>query len=428
MTSAAVVGGGPAGLIAAEVLARAGVTVTVYDSMPSVGRKFMLAGHGGLNITHTEERSAFIARYGSSADRLAPMLDVFGPDDLRAWCADLGEPTMVGSSGRVFPQSFRATPLMRAWLARLAELGVVIERRQRWTGWSGTALDFGGAEVHSDVTLFALGGASWPHLGSDGAWVKLFRGRGVDVRPLRAANVGVAVDWSNLFADRFQGMPLKNVSVSVRGARSVRGDAMVTRTGLEGGPVYALGAAIRAGLDADVTCVLEVDLRPDLTHERLAARLAQRRAKSSGSDWLRRSIGLDPVAIALLRESGKGALPSDPALMAALVKAVPVLANGTMPIKRAISTAGGIAWTEVDQSLMLRAIPGTFVAGEMLDWEAPTGGYLLQASFSTGVVAAKGALAWLGTASDPNPGVTLESDPPRGVTSPNSPRSGMKQG
>ena len=428
MTSAAVVGGGPAGLIAAEVLARAGVTVTVYDSMPSVGRKFMLAGHGGLNITHTEERSAFIARYGSSADRLAPMLDVFGPDDLRAWCADLGEPTMVGSSGRVFPQSFRATPLMRAWLARLAELGVVIERRQRWTGWSGTALDFGGAEVHSDVTLFALGGASWPHLGSDGAWVNLFRGRGVDVRPLRAANVGVAVDWSNLFADRFQGMPLKNVSVSVRGARSVRGDAMVTRTGLEGGPVYALGAAIRAGLDADVTCVLEVDLRPDLTHERLAARLAQRRAKSSGSDWLRRSIGLDPVAIALLRESGKGALPSDPALMAALVKAVPVLANGTLPIKRAISTAGGIAWTEVDQSLMLRAIPGTFVAGEMLDWEAPTGGYLLQASFSTGVVAAKGALAWLGTASDPNPGVTLESDPPRGVTSPNSPRSGMKQG
>ena len=428
MTSAAVVGGGPAGLIAAEVLARAGVTVTVYDSMPSVGRKFMLAGHGGLNITHTEERSAFIARYGSSADRLAPMLDVFGPDDLRAWCADLGEPTMVGSSGRVFPQSFRATPLMRAWLARLAEWGVVIERRQRWTGWSGTALDFGGAEVHSDVTLFALGGASWPHLGSDGAWVNLFRGRGVDVRPLRAANVGVAVDWSNLFADRFQGMPLKNVSVSVRGARSVRGDAMVTRTGLEGGPVYALGAAIRAGLDADVTCVIEVDLRPDLTHERLAARLAQRRAKSSGSDWLRRSIGLDPVAIALLRESGKGALPSDPALMAALVKAVPVLANGTMPIKRAISTAGGIAWTEVDQSLMLRAIPGTFVAGEMLDWEAPTGGYLLQASFSTGVVAAKGALAWLGTASDPNPGVTLESDPPRGVTSPNSPRSGMKQG
>jgi uncharacterized flavoprotein (TIGR03862 family) len=428
MTTAAVVGGGPAGLMAAEVLARAGVTVTVYDSMPSVGRKFMLAGHGGLNITHTEERSAFVARYGNSADRLEPTLDEFGPQQLRDWCADLGEPTIVGSSGRVFPKSFRATPLMRAWLARLAELGVVLERRRRWTGWSTAGLDFEGAQVRADVTLFALGGASWPHLGSDGAWVDLFAARGVEVRPLGAANVGVFVAWSTLFADRFEGAPLKNVSLIVRGARPVRGDAMVTRTGLEGGPVYSLGAAIRDGLDADGRCLIEVDLRPDLSRERLAERLAQRRPKSSGSDWLRRSIGLEPVGIALLRESAGGALPSDPSQTAALVKRVPVLVTGTMPIKRAISTAGGIAWAEVDDSLMLRTMPGTFVAGEMLDWEAPTGGYLLQAAFSTGVVAAHGALAWLSTSSEPKRGVTLGADSPRGVISPNSPRSGMKQG
>ena len=307
---------------------------------------------------------------------------------------------MVGSSGRVFPQSFRATPLMRAWLARLAELGVVIERRQRWTGWSGAELDFDGTAVSkqrvaSDVTVFALGGASWPHLGSDGAWVDLFAARGIAVRPLRAANVGMHVAWSPPFAEKFQGAPLKNVALSVHGGGPVRGDAMVTRHGIEGGPVYAIGAAIRAELETQGHCVIAVDLRPDHSVARLAERLMQRRPKASGSDWLRRAIGLDPVGIALLRESRGGSLPSDPAETAALVKAVPIVATATMPITRAISTAGGIAWSEVDESLMLRAMPGTFVAGEMLDWEAPTGGYLLQASFSTGVVAAKGALARL---------------------------------
>ena len=395
MSAATGVGGGPSGLIAAQVLADAGVAVTVYDSMPSVGRKFMLAGHGGLNITHTESRATLVAKYGASAARLAPMLDVFGPQDLRDWCAELGEPTMVGSSGRVFPLSFRATPLMRAWLGRLLELGVVFERRQVWTGWQGTALDFGGVTVPSGVTVFALGGASWPHLGSDGAWAPVFAARGVEVRPLRAANVGMQVGWSAPFVDRFQGTPLKNVSVTVRGAEPVRGDAMVTRSGLEGGPIYALGHAIRDVLDADATCVIEVDLRPDLGVERLTERLMHRRAKASGSDWLRRAIGLDPVGVALLRESRGGSLPSDAAAAAALVKAVPVVVTATMPIARAISSAGGIAWSEVDESLMLRKMPGTFIAGEMLDWEAPTGGYLLQASFSTGVVAARGALALL---------------------------------
>lgn len=403
MSTATVVGGGPAGLIAAEVLARAGVEVTVYDRMPSVARKFLLAGHGGLNITHSEDRERMLARYGPSAARLAPMLAVHGPEQLRAWCAGLGEETFVGSSGRVFPRSFRATPLVRAWLARLAELGVRIEKRRRWTGWSAdgdglvlTDADGETTEVTGDVTIFALGGASWPRLGSDGGWVGPFAERGVAVTPLRAANVGVRVEWSPTFAERFEGTPLKQVGLTVRGhGAPVRGDAMVTRTGLEGGPVYALGAAIRDALDADARCVLEVDLRPDLTAAQLAERLRRRRPKDSGSTWLRRTVGLDPVAIAVAREAGGGVLPHDAESAAELLKAVPVGMAATMPIEKAISTAGGIAWSEVDESLMLRRMPGTFVAGEMLDWEAPTGGYLLQASFSTGVVAAQGALAWL---------------------------------
>ena len=409
------VGGGPAGLIAAEVLARGGVAVTVYERMPSVGRKLLMAGHGGLNLTHTEDRDRFLARYGDSSDRLAPMLAVFGPDDLRAWCAEVGEPTFVGSSGRVFPQAFRATPLLRAWLARLAELGVTIRTRQRWTGWTGDpgGLSFTGAdgattEVTSDVAVFALGGASWPRLGSDGGWVGPFGDRDVAVTALRPANVGVRVEWTDTFADRFEGSPVKHLALTVRGHRGppVRGDAMVTRAGLEGGPVYASGVAIRDALEADGRCTLEIDLRPDLAVGQLVDRLRHRRPKDSVSSWLRRSIGLDPVAIALLRESSGGALPSDPAATAALAKAVPVPVTGTMPIERAISTAGGIAWSEVDDALMLHRLPGTFVAGEMLDWEAPTGGYLLQASFSTGVVAGRGALARLATGGPPPPSST----------------------
>ncbi len=404
MSTVSVIGGGPAGLIAAETLARAGVAVTVHERMPSPGRKFLLAGHGGLNLTHSEDREPFLARYGASAGRLAPMLEVFGPQDLRDWCAGLGEPTFVGSSGRVFPRAFRATPLFRAWLARLADLGVRIERRRRWTGWAddGAALRFvdaGGttSEVRAEATVLALGGASWPRLGADGSWVEVLAERGVRVTPLRAANVGLQVAWTQAFAERFAGAPLKNVALAVGGGagRPVRGDAMLTRTGIEGGPVYALGAAVRRALDAG-RCVLEVDLRPDRTVAQLADRLAHRRPKDSASSWLRRSIGLDPAAVALLREAGGGALPADPAATAARVKAVPIEVAATMPIDRAISTAGGIAWSEVDEHLMLRRLPGTFVAGEMLDWEAPTGGYLLQASFSTGVVAAHGALAWLG--------------------------------
>lgn len=398
------VGGGPAGLIAAEVLATAGVAVTVYDRMPSVSRKLLLAGHGGLNITHSEDRDRMLPRYGRAADLLAPMVDAFTPADLRDWCAGLGEETFVGSSGRVFPRSFRATPLVRAWLTRLDGLGVTIEKRQRWTGWSGDALRFAGVvdgverEVAHDVTLFALGGASWPGLGADGGWIPAFEARGVAVAPLRAANVGMRAAWTAPFAERFQGVPLKSVALTVRGQDrpAVRGDAMVTRTGIEGGPVYAVGAAVRDALDADGRAVLEVDLRPDVPLGRLAERLGRRRPKDSRSTWLQRSVGLDPVAVGLLREATGNAVPDDPAAVAALVKAVPVEITATMPIDKAISSAGGIRWTEVDDDLMLRAVPGTFVAGEMLDWEAPTGGYLLQASYSTGVWAARAMLRRLG--------------------------------
>lgn len=398
MATASVIGGGPAGLIAAEVLATAGVSVTVFDHTPSVGRKFLLAGRGGLNITHSEPRAAFDVRYGPSASRLAPILDRFGPDDLRAWCEGLGEPTLVGSSGRVFPRSFRATPLLRAWLRRLTDLGVRFEVRHRWVGFGDGPCDLrivgpdGERTVTSDVVVVALGGASWPRVGSDGGWVAAFEQAGVSVTPLRAANAGVRIGWMASFLDRFEGVPLKNVAVSVAGVAPVRGDAMVTRTGLEGGPVYAVGAAIRAALDAEGRATLLIDLHPDLTVAQVTDRLGRRREKESASTWLRRALRLSPVAIAVLREADAGALPSDPAELAARVKAVPLRVLDLMPIERAISTSGGIAWAELDDDLMVRRLPGVFVAGEMIDWEAPTGGYLLQACFSTGVVAARGAV------------------------------------
>jgi uncharacterized flavoprotein (TIGR03862 family) len=395
--TASVIGGGPAGLIAAEVLARSGVAVTVFDHTPSVGRKLLLAGRGGLNLTHSENRATFDARYGPAASRLSSILDQFGPDDLRAWCEGLGEPTFVGTSGRVFPRSFRATPLLRAWLRRLGELGVRFEVRHRWVGFGDfpTALrvvgPHGERTVTSDVAVFALGGASWPRVGSDGGWVAAFEQAGVEVSPLRAANAGVRVGWMASFLDRFEGVPLKNVAVSVEGVAPVRGDAMITRAGLEGGPVYAVGAAVRAALDTDGRATLVIDLHPDLTVEKVADRLGGRRERESASTWLRRALRLSPVAIAVLREADAGAVPADPAALAALVKAVPIRVLDLMPIERAISTSGGIAWSELDDHLMIRRLPGVFVAGEMIDWEAPTGGYLLQACFSTGVAAARGA-------------------------------------
>lgn len=401
--TATVIGGGPAGLIAAELLARGGVAVTVYDHMPSVARKFLLAGRGGMNITHSEPIETFVERYGTAAPRLRGALEQFGPDELRGWCAELGEPTFVGSSGRVFPKSFRSTPLLRAWLRRLDQLGVQFAMRSRWSGWAADGSHrFVGADgveflVSSDVSVFALGGASWPRVGSDGGWVAEFERAGIVVNRLRPANVGLRVGWTPAFVERHHGQPLKNITVSVLSDNDrvvVRGDPIVTRDGLEGGPIYAVSAAVRDALDRHGACELALDLRPDQSEQQIAERLARRRPKDSTSNWLRRSLGLHPAMTGVLREATANRLPTDAAEMASLVKQAIVRVADTMPIDRAISTAGGVAFSEVDHSLMLLGRPGTFIVGEMLDWEAPTGGYLLQACFSTGVIAARAALAW----------------------------------
>ena len=398
--TALVVGGGPAGLVAAERLAAAGVSVTVAEHMASPGRKLLLAGRGGLNLTHSEPLSTFLGRYGDADRRLVAAVEEFDPDALRAWAEGMGEPTFVGTSGRVFPESLRANDLLRAWLERLGALGVVIRTGIRWCGWSGAGHELrivrtGGSEtVHPDVAVLALGGASWPKVGSDGEWVDTLRSAGVAVADLRASNCGIDVAWSEVFAGRFAGEPVKNVSLTV-GDLSVRGELMVTEHGLEGGAVYALSRALRDALDRAGSVVVRVDLRPDLELDAIAERLARRRAKESVSTSLRRSVGLPPVAVGLLREAAANRLPGDPSALAALVRSVPLRVDGLAPLERAISTSGGVRFDQLDEHLMLRARPGTFVAGEMLDWDAPTGGYLLQASFATGVAAAEGALAWL---------------------------------
>jgi uncharacterized flavoprotein (TIGR03862 family) len=397
--TAIVVGGGPAGLIAAEVMAEAGVAVTVYDRMPSVGRKFLMAGRGGLNLTHSEDFERFVARYSGAAPRLRPLLESFRPEDLRAWCEGLGQPTFVGSSGRVFPQSFKASPLLRAWLRRLDELGVAFAPRHRWEGWdeSGRLVfarpDAERITAEPDAVVLALGGASWPRLGSDGLWAEPLARRGVPIAPFRAANVGFTVAWSAYLRDRFQGEPLKSTAFAFAGS-VVRGEAIVTADGLEGGAIYALSALLRDALERDGSATLRLDLRPDLSQEALERRLAAPRGHQSVSNVLRKAAGLSPVAIALLREEGRTVLPQDAEPLAALIKAVPITLTGVRPIERAISTAGGIPLDELDDRLMLHRLPSVFAAGEMLDWEAPTGGYLLQAAFATGVAAARGVLAY----------------------------------
>ena len=394
------IGGGPAGLMAAEVLAVGGVDVVLFDRMSTPGRKLLRAGWGGLNLTHSEPLPAFLDRYGPGRDHLAPAIEAFDPAALRAWCGSLGLDTMVGSSGRVFPVGLRAAPLLRAWLSRLGELGVELRLGQRWQGWGeGGALlftDGGGttATVRTDATVLALGGASWSRLGSDGAWVGPVAEAGLDVVPLRPANCGFVVAWSATFRDRFQGVPLKDVRVS-HGRSSSRGDAVVTATGLEGGAVYGVSRVVREALEAGRPATLRIDLRPDQTVAELAERLRRRRPKDSRATAMRRGARFQPVDIGLLREATGNRLPDEPEDLARLAKGLEVTATATQPIDRAISTAGGISLDEVDGTFMLRRLPGTFVAGEMLDWEAPTGGYLLQATFSTAVAAANGALRWV---------------------------------
>jgi uncharacterized flavoprotein (TIGR03862 family) len=400
-SNAAVVGAGPAGLMAAEVLADAGVAVTVYDRMPSAGRKFLLAGRGGLNLTHSENTEQLMSRYGDATPRLRAALAAFSPAALRAWSDALGQPTFVGSSGRVFPQAFKASPLLRAWLVRLQSAGVRFAFRHRWDGWNATgALAFqtpeGERAAVSKVTILALGGASWPRMGSDGAWVGPIAQAGVAIAPLRPANVGVLVAWSQMFRDRFEGQPLKSIAVSC-GGDVARGDAIVTAVGLEGGAIYGL-SSLRAALDRSDT-VIHVALRPDMTAAALAQKLATPRGKQSMSTFLRKALNLSPVAIGFLHEasieSGLRVADMTPPVLAQFINAIPLRITCLAPTGRAISTAGGILFAEVDETFMLTRKPGVFVAGEMLDWEAPTGGYLLQASFATGAAAGRGALAWL---------------------------------
>jgi uncharacterized flavoprotein (TIGR03862 family) len=400
--SAAIVGGGPAGLMAAEVLARDGVAVTVFDQMPSAGRKFLMAGRGGLNLTHSEDLPRFLARYGDADPLLRRAIAAFPPAAVRAWADELGEATFIGSSGRVFPKAMKASPLLRAWLRRLNGLKIVFAPRHRWVGWNAAGqLRFKcGAQdvtVTPDVTALALGGASWPRLGSDAAWVDVLRERGVHVAALKSSNCGFVAPWSELFR-RFAGEPLKRIAIAF-GEHTVRGEAVVTRDGLEGGAIYALSGRSRDKIDATGEAMIAIDLRPDMPADALAAKLAVPRGKQSLANVLRKALKLSPVASGLLHEAAAASGTSLAAFgapeLAALIKAVPVKLTGVKPIATAISSAGGVRFDALDEHFMLRAAPGVFVAGEMLDWEAPTGGYLLQACFATGVAASQGALAWL---------------------------------
>jgi uncharacterized flavoprotein (TIGR03862 family) len=395
-SSVAVIGGGPAGLMAAEVLSAAGWAVTVYERMPSVGRKLLMAGRGGLNLTHGEPLEAFLAQYGPARTRLGPLIEAFPPHALIAWAEALGQPTFVGTSGRVFPKALKASPLLRTWLERLRAQGVAFHVRHDWQGWTADGgLRFetprGELVVRPDATILALGGASWPRLGATGDWAEVLSAEGVAVSPLRPANVGFEVAWSAMFRDRFQGEPLKNIGLSFGGA-AARGDAMITRDGIEGGAVYALSASLRDAIGAGGSAVLEIDLRPDQSVGQLTARLAIPRAGQSTANFLRKAGRLSPVEINLLREAHGVALALTAGGLARAIKAAPLTLTGIRPIARAISTAGGLAFSEVDGDLMLRARPGVFAAGEMLDWEAPTGGYLLQACCASGVAAAKGVM------------------------------------
>jgi uncharacterized flavoprotein (TIGR03862 family) len=402
-TQVAVIGAGPAGLMAAETLAQGGARVTVYDAMASAGRKFLMAGRGGLNLTHSEPLPAFLTRYREAKPQLAAAIQAFPPDHLREWCEALGQPTFVGSSGRIFPEALKASPLLRAWLRRLDATGVQFSLRHRWTGWDENGhLLFqtpdGHIAVDARATVLALGGASWPRLGSDGVWVKTLSARGVKVSPLKSANCGFVIAWSDIFCDRFEGQPLKGVGLSF-GALSVRGEAMITRNGIEGGAIYALSAELREAILGSGQVTLHIALRPDIETHDLVARMSAPRGKQTFSNWLRKAARLSPVGIGLLQEAAivSGVvLPSLSAEnLAELINAVPVQLTGIAPIARAISTAGGIAFEELNADFMLRRLPGVFTAGEMLDWEAPTGGYLLQACFATGAAAGRGASRWL---------------------------------
>lgn len=383
---------------AAELLAEAGHAVTVFDHKPSLGRKFLMAGRGGLNLTHSEPVPQFLKKYGAAEPLMARALALFSPDDLVAWCHSFGIKTFIGSSGRIYPECMKASPLLRAWLQKLNRLGVQFALRHRWTGWDGDALSFQSEDgerktFRADAVLIALGGASWPHLGSDGHWAEIFRTQNIPLAPFKPANCGFVVQWSDIFRDRHAGEPLKPVTLSFQG-RTQRGEIMITQNGVEGSLIYAFGAALRDAIETKGKAEIALDLRPDLTRDALLKRLVAPRGRASFSNHLRKAAGLSPLAISLLREGAKD-LPPDPAALVARIKAMPLTLIAAAPITRAISTAGGVRLEALTDDLMLKAKPGVFIAGEMLDWEAPTGGYLLQGCFSTATLAARGMREWL---------------------------------
>ena len=384
MTTIAIIGAGPAGLMAAEILSQAGWRVDIYDRMPSVARKFLMAGRGGLNLTHSEPFERFVSRYGKTAPLLRPALEAFSPGKLRAWADDLGAETFVGSSRRVFPRAMKASPLLRAWLMRLSAQGVQFHLRHDWLGWDDGQLVFtapiGRLYVKPDATVLALGGASWPKLGANGGWAPLLAAEGVALAPFQPANAGFAVAWSAMFADKFAGTPLKNIALVFNG-REVKGELMPTRYGLEGGAIYALSAALRDTIARNGHADLTIDLRPDLNTGQVASKLGRASLKDSQANRLRKTLNLSPVAIALMHETG-----------ATDVKSVPVRLSNMQGLDRAISSAGGILFDALTPDFELKAVPGVYAIGEMLDWEAPTGGYLLQACFSTAVMTARAIL------------------------------------
>ena len=400
----AIIGGGPAGLMAAESASAAGVAVDLYDAMASVGRKFLLAGKGGLNLTHSEPAEKFLARYGARRAQIEPLLASFGPAELRAWAAGLGIKTFEGSSGRVFPKDLKAAPLLRAWIRRLRQAGVRFHMRHRWSGWDEQgALCFatpeGSRSVQADAAVLALGGGSWPKLGSDASWVPLLAGRGLRIAPLQPANCGFDVGWSEHFRTKFAGHPVKSVAIIMRseaGAESWHpGEFVITETGVEGGVIYAVSASLRDEILAKGGATLRLDLAPDRDVPRLAHDLARPRGKRTMATHLQRQAHIEGVKAGLLREVVSKEDFADPARLAAAIKSLPLRLVAARPLAEAISTAGGVPFDALDKRLMIRSLPGLFCAGEMLDWEAPTGGYLLTACFATGKAAGAGAASWL---------------------------------